>query len=60
MHGNKMDNKITRELLIIKSFQNIYLPDNYYLKDLIIKIKGLILEYELKIRLGAVPDSENP
>ena len=36
-----MDNQITRELLINKSFQNIYLLDNYYSKDLFIKIKGI-------------------
>ena len=57
---NKMDNQITRELLIIKSFDNIYLSDNYCFKDLIIKIKGIYLEYELKICPSAIPDSENP
>ena len=55
-----MDNQITRELLIIKSFENIYLSDNYCFKDLIIKIKGIYLEYELKICPSAIPDSENP
>ena len=55
-----MDNQITRELLIIKSFYNIYLSDNYSFKDWIIKIKGLILENELKIRPSAILDLENP
>ena len=36
-----MDNQIMRKLLTIKSFQNIYLLDNHYFKDLIIKIKGI-------------------
>ena len=43
-----MDNKITTELLIIKSFQNIYLLDNYCFKDLIIKIKGIYLGIQVK------------
>ena len=36
-----MDNQVTRKLLTIKSFLNIYLLDNYYFKDLIIKIKWI-------------------
>ena len=45
---NKMDNQITRELLIIKSFENIYLSDNYYFKDLIIKIKVIYFRIQIK------------
>ena len=55
-----MDNQITRELLIIKSFQ-IYQSDNYYFKDLIIKIKGIyLLEHELKIPPGTIPGLKDP
>ena len=36
-----MDNQKTKELLIIKSFNNNYLSDNYYSEDLIIKLKGV-------------------
>ena len=54
-----MDNQITKKLLIIKSFLNIYLLDNYYFRDPIIKKKGMnFLEYELKAGLGAIPDSK--
>jgi len=43
-----MDNQITRELLIIKYFKNIYLSDNYCFKDLIIKIKGINFRIQVK------------
>ena len=43
-----MDNQITRKSLIIKSFKNNYLLDNYFFKDLIIKIKGINFRIQVK------------
>ena len=48
MHGNKVDNQITKKLWIIKTFWNIYLQDNYHFNDLNIKKNGLIFRIQIK------------
>ena len=47
LHRNKRDNQIIRELLIIKFFQNNYLSDNYYFKDLIIKLRWIYFRIQV-------------
>ena len=51
-----MDNQITKKLWIIESFRIFIYQIIITFKDLNIKKNGLILEYELKTRLGAIPN----
>ena len=48
MHGNKVDNQITKELWIIKTFWDIYLQYNHHFKDLNIQKRGLIFRIQIK------------
>ena len=48
MDENKVDNQITKELWIIKTFWDIYLQDNLHFKDLNVQKRGLIFRIQIK------------